>query len=168
MSLYADIVEETAKQIVLEFFEPGKGIAKKINMAVFDATKRDNIRLRKDLERLEQEVDRLKQENNFATSEIKNHYHQLQNALARLATYEEENRAFQGANAKLNVEVSELKNQMKELTTNSTVKPMYTLASAAATDCVSEMTRLAQEAKLQFTHAQITCFENASWQNRYG
>ena len=117
-------------------------------MAVFDATKRDNIRLRKDLERLEQEVDRLKQENNLATSEIKNHYHQLQNALARLATYEEENRAFQDTNAKLNVEVSQLKNQMKELTTNSAVKPTYTLASAAATDCFSEMTRLAQEAKL--------------------
>ncbi len=73
MNLYADIAEDIAKQIVVEFSEPGKGIAKKINTAVFDATKRDNIRLRKDLERLELEVDRLKQENNLATSESKNH-----------------------------------------------------------------------------------------------
>ena len=110
MSLYADIVEETAKQIVVEFSEPGKGIAKKIDIAVFDATKRDNIRLRKDLERLEQEVGRLKQETNLATSESKKREQQLQNVVARLAASEAENRAFQAANAKLNVEVSQLKN----------------------------------------------------------
>ena len=72
---------------------------------------------------MEQEVGRLKQEANLATSESKNREQQLQSVVARLAASEAENRAFQDANAKLNVEVSQLKNQMKELTTNSAVKP---------------------------------------------
>ena len=72
---------------------------------------------------MEQEVGRLKQEANLATSESKNREQQLQSVVARLAASEAENRAFQDANAKLNVEVSQLKNQRKELTTNSAVKP---------------------------------------------
>jgi hypothetical protein len=59
---------------------------------------------------LEQEVGRLKQETNLATSESKNREQQLQKVVARLAASEAENRAFQDANAKLNVEVSQLKN----------------------------------------------------------